>query len=443
MASISSSGIGSGLDVNSLVTQLVSAEKQPAQSRLDASQSKAQVRLSALGSFRGALATLQSALTELKGNGAIGSMTATASDTSLFSASAAGAAAGSYSVEVRALARANKLASAPVASANTPLGSGGMTLSVGGQSFTVNLSSGSDTLADLRNAINNASDNKGVVATIINESGGARLLLTARQTGLVNAVSVSTSLASFSEIQSALDAHVRVDGYDAYSAVNSVSGVIDGVTLNLLKAAPGSTATLNVGADNKTAADAVQKFVGAYNALLVTASSLSRYNASTHTASALTGDSTVRSAGQQLRSIIASAVEGAGGLTHLSQVGITTGADGSLKLDSAKLGKAIGSDYAAVNKLFSGADGYATRLDKLLDGYLDSGGRIEAATKTVQGQLEDIGNQKEALDRRMSMAEARYRAQFTALETLMSQLQTTSSFLTNQLAALSKNSSST
>jgi len=437
MASISSAGIGSGLDVNSLVTQLIAAEKQPAQQRLAAVESKAQVRLSALGSYRAALANLQSAAAALKTGGALSALSATSSDTSLFSASASGAASGSYGVEVVSLARANKFASGTYASASTVLAAGDVTLAVGGESFTVSLS-GSDTLADLRDAINAASDNKGVTATIVNETNGSRLLLTAKQTGLDNAVSVTASPVSFTETQPALDAHVRVDGYDAYSAVNSISGVIDGVTLNLIKAAPGTTATLDVGVDAKSAADAVQKFVGAYNALIVTANSLSKYNTATNTAAALTGDVTVRSASQQLRSILSSAITGGGGLTQLSQLGITTATDGSLTLDSAKLTEALGDDFSAVQKVFSGSDGYATQLDTLLDGYLDTGGRIEAATKNEQARIDDIGEQKEALDRRMSMAEARYRAQFTALDTLMSQLQTTSEFLTNQLAALNR-----
>jgi flagellar hook-associated protein 2 len=307
MPGISVSGLGSGLDVNNLVSQLVAAEKQPVQQRLAAAESKAQVRLSALGTYRAALANLQAAAADLKTGSALGALTASSSDSSLFGASAAGAAAGRYSVEVVSLARANRLASGTFAGSTSALGAGDVTLTVAGESFTVSLAQGSDTLADLRDAINNASNNSGVSATLINESGGTRLLLSARNTGLANSVSVSSTLLAFSETQGASDAHVRVDGYDAFSAVNSVSGVIDGVTLKLVKAAPGTLATLDVAVDNKSAADAVQKFVGAYNALIVTANSLSRFDVATQTAAALTGDSTVRSAGLQLRALLGGA----------------------------------------------------------------------------------------------------------------------------------------
>jgi flagellar hook-associated protein 2 len=437
MPGISVAGLGSGLDVNNLVSQLIAAERAPADKRLATVESRAEVRLSALGSYRAALASLQSAATELtSATGALGKLTAQSSDSSLFTATATGAVAGSYTVEVVSLARANKLATAGYASADSTLGAGDVTLTVNGQSFTVSLTAGNDTVAQLRDAINGASNNTGVNATLITDATGTHLVLSARQTGLANAVSVSTTLASFGEIQAASDAHVRVDGYDSYSAVNTVSGVIDGVTLNLIKSAPGSNATLTVGRDNASAADAVQKFVTAYNTLVAKTAELTRYDASSQQASVLTGEAALRDASRQLRGILGGTVSGAGSYEQLWQIGLTTQLDGSLKIDSDRLNTALGSDFTSVRNLFGGSGGLATQVDALADSYLDPDGRLEALTRGAQSQIERVADDREALDRRISLIEARYLAQFTALDTLITQLQSTSEFLTTQLAAL-------
>lgn len=442
MAGISVSGMGSGLDVNSIVSQLVSAERAPVASRLSAAESKAKVKLSAYGSFRSAMAGLQAALKNLSSGGTLGQLKATPSDSSIYTASTLSTAkVGSYSLEVVALAKANKLSSAAFATPETSVGTGDVTLTVDGQSFTVSLTAGNDSVYDLRDAINNASDNTGVNATIINEVGGSRLMLTARQTGESNAVSVSTALTSFTEIQPASDAHIRVDGYDAYSAVNSVSGVIDGVTLNLVKAAQGTSTTLDVGVDKTSSAEAVQKFVTAYNDLLKTLRDVSKFDAATNTASALTGDVSVRSAQQMLRGALGSEISVGGSYSMLSQIGITTNTDGSLKVDSSKLESALGADFSSVQKLFGASGGFATNMDGIVEGFLDSDGRLDRATDLLQDKLDHIADQREALDRRLAMTEARYRAQFTSLDTLMSQLQSTSSFLSSQLANLSSGNS--
>jgi flagellar hook-associated protein 2 len=438
MASITSSGAVSGLDVASLVAQLVAAERAPADTRLTKAQSLAQTRISALGSLKSALASLQTAAQALKGGGAIAIPAVSSSQDTLFTATATAAAArGSFSVEVVALAQSSKLVSGAYTNADTSLGNGTVDITMGSKTFTVTLADGANSLGALRTAINNASDNPGVTATLVTESGGTHLLLTGNQTGAANGVSLSSSLLALTQTQAAGDAHVRVEGYDVYSASNQVSGAIGGVTLNLLKAEVGTTGTLTLSADNSAASKAIQEFVTRYNATVTTINALTRYDVDKKQAATLTGDGAAREAMASLRSVIGGTVAGAGSYAYLSQLGIKTGSDGTLSVDSAKLAEALAKDSAGVAKLFGGDNGFATRLDATIEGLIADNGRIDAQTDGLNARLKDIGHQRDALELRMTQVQARLLKQFTALDSLLTRMRTTSDFLTQQLSALS------
>ncbi len=438
MASITSAGIGSGLDVTSLVSQLVAAERAPTATRLSTAQSKLNVQLSALGSFKGTLSGLQGKLSALMSGGSLGAVKASSANEDVFTASASDSASiGNYDIEVVSLAKASKQISGVfVGGANTSLGNGDVTINVGADAFTVTLADGTNTLADLRNAINNATDNTGVTATLINESGGTRLMLTAADTGVDHTIAVSSSLLAFTEKQAAADAHLRVEGYDVYSASNTVTDAIDGVSISLLAADPGNTASLSVGADAEAATDAIKNFVKSYNDTLSVIKALTKYDSATGSAGSLNGDSTVRGAATQMRNILSSLNADAGAFAHLSELGISTETDGTLSIDDAKLSTALTTDRASVSRLFGGDNGIATRLDTMLDGLIGDDGIINSRTESINSRLDDIGDQTDALNRRMVSVQARYLAQFTALDSLISQLSSTSNYLSQQLESI-------
>lgn len=438
MASITSAGVGSGLDVATIVAQLVAAERAPAETRLKAAQTKINAQISAFGSLKGSLSELQNKLKDLKANGALGKLTATSSKVEQFTATAGTAAGtGSYGVEVVSLAKAHKLVSAAYAGGpTTSLGAGTVQIGVGSESFTVTLASGADTLADLRSAINAASDNTGVTATLVNEVDGTRLLLTARETGAANSITVTSSLLGFTEKQAAADAHVKVEGYDHYSASNTVTGAIDGVTLQLLKAAPGDAGVLDVATDDKAAIDAVKAFVTAYNSTVGTIASLTKYDANTRKAAALNGDVLARSAQQSLRSVLGGAIDEDGALHSLAEIGITTQTDGTLKFDDTKLTAKLGEDRSAVHRLLAGSEGFAAQLDAVIEPLIGSNGQVKSRNEALHTRLKALDRQFDALDYRMEAREARFRAQFTGLDTLMAQMNTTSGALSQQLSSL-------
>ncbi len=456
MAGIQAPGVGSGLDIASLVSQLVAAERQPLDARLDRRATATTVELSALGSLRGALAALRDALAPLRSTAAFAVRSATSANEDVFTASATGAIApGTYDVEVANLASAHRLASAAFAAGGGAyVGSGTLTISVGGDAFSIDVLAGGGTLADIRNAINGATGNTGVTASIINEVGGSRLVLTARQTGAAATIEVTQSggdggLAALTfdpnaplsggltQTTAAADAVVRINGFEHRSANNSVTGAIEGLTLTLRAADPGNSHLLTVGNDTASVTASIRKFVSDYNATARVFADLQKYDAATGKAGALIGDAFVRGLESQLRRDVTGALGPAEArYTSLAELGIRTDATGQLTLDEARLSAALAADFDGVAALFGGENGVAARAFERLEAALASEGSLKNRTDALNRQAREISLEREAVDRRMESVEARYQAQFSALDTLLAQLQSTSQFLEQQLSTL-------
>lgn len=452
MASISSPGIGSNLDVNGLVTQLIAADKQPLQDQIDSQRSRVQTQLSAIGTLKSLLSSMQGTLSTLADGSVFGKRLATSADATVYSASAdATAAPGSYDIEVINLAAAQKLQSGPYADSSTAVGTGTLMLKVGSSTLALSIDSTNNTLAGIRDAINNASGNPGVSATIVTGSDGAHLMLTATKTGVANAFTVTASggdgglaalgydpgngVNNLTVVTAAKDASVKIDGLAVSSATNTVTGAIDGVTLNLASASPGKTNTLTVAQDTAAITTAINAFVASYNGYVAAAKQLSSYDSTSGQSGALLGDSTLLSISSQLSQRLGAVVGGSGDAYRaLGDIGISFQTDGTLQVDSGKLSGALAANPSQVAALFSGSNGYGASLNSLFSGYLDSNGVLDSRTQSLNSQSKDLDDQQTTLDARMSAQEAMYRAQFTALDTLLSSMKTTSSFLTQQLA---------
>lgn len=452
---ISAPGIGSGIDVNTLVAQLVNAEVAPAQNQINSQRSSITTQTSALGTLKSLLASLQSSLTPLANGSAFTTYTATSSDTSLFTATAGVTAMpGSYQIDVLQTAAAQKLSSGAF-TADAAVGTGTLTLTVGGQAVDLAIGPANNTLTGIRDAINGAAGNPGVTATIVHATDGDHLVLTASQTGVANAVSISTSggdgglaaltwdaataSGTLSQQTAAADAQVRIDGFTTSSSTNVVAGAIDGITLNVAGADPGQPATLTVGRDAGSIRNAVQGFVTAYNNFVQGAGQLASYDSKSQTAGPLLGDSTLMTIRSQLAMAISNTAgnNGGAGLNTLAAVGVSLQSDGTLQFDATRFGGALGSQPAQVAALFGGATGYAGKLNSLLGNYLGFGGLLDARNQGLTAQGQRLDRQQSQLNQRQQSVQARYLAQFTALDTLMSRMNQTSSFLTSQLSMLS------
>lgn len=453
MAGLSAAGLGSGLDINSLVSQLVAAERSPQQTSIDSQRSKITTQVSALGSLKSTLSSLRDALAGLKSGTAFNARTAVSSDTTVFTASATSASsAARHAIEVTQLAQAGKSVSAGYPGSSAVVGTGTLSIGVGAATLDLEIDGSSNTLAGIRDAINGAANNPGVSASIVNGSSGAQLVLSATDSGAANAFSVSASggdggldtlVAGLAEVQPARDAIVRIDSIEVSSATNRISGAIDGVTLNLAKAQPGQALALEIGVDRAAISSALNGFVSAYNNYVTLRSQLTAYDASTGKKGALLGDATLRSIDASLSRTLQATGYGSGAnpLGTLSDLGIRVQVDGRLALDSTVLGSALDSGTDRVAALFSGSNGVATALTTQLQSWLDSGGTLDSRSQSLTLRSRELDDSQTRLDARMASVQARYQAQFSNLDTLLSSLNNTSTFLTQQLAALNTKSS--
>ncbi|MBQ0797216.1 flagellar filament capping protein FliD [Zhongshania sp.] len=457
MASLTTSGIGSGLDINSIVSQLVAAERSPVETRLNSKESLIQARLSAFGSLKSALTNFKASLSTLKNAESFTKRSATVGDPTTFSATTtATAAPGTYSVKVEQLATSHKIASQAYTDSATSVGSGELSFTINGESFSVAIAEGADSLAEIRDAVNSAAANSGVSASIINDQDGAHLVFSSTKTGVENAINISVTagasgdlsqlaydtnlgsqVSSMVEKAEALDSIVIVDGFTKTSADTKIEGMIEGVSLELKKALPGESFSLKVQVDTKSVKSAIEGFVNNYNTLMTTINDLTAYNPESKTAGLLQGDSATRSVANQLRQEMGTIVSGLGTeLDSLAEIGITTGDKNKLVIDTTVFAEVVASDFDKLSGIFSSESGYAVRLDSLIGDLTASGGILTNRTDGLTSQVKRINEQREALDARIVGIEARYQAQFSALDSLLGQLNSTGDFLTQQLANL-------
>ncbi len=461
MAAISSPGIGSGLDIGNLVSQLVAAEGQATSVRLDQKEAGFQAELSAVGTMKAALSEFQDALENLKSASFFSNRSATSADTDLFTATATNAAAiGSYDIEVVQLAQASKLRTAGFTNASTVVGTGTLTITSGSDSIVLTINSNNDTLEEIRDAINDATGNTFVGATIVNVDDGmggteSRLVLAGTKVGATNALTITVDdddlndtdasglsqlvNANLTTLDSAQDAIINIDTQAVTRDSNSISDAIDGITFELLSetATPGTTTRLNVSVDTGAVQTEVQKFVDAYNNMIKVFNELSSFNSATGQTGTLFGDATLRTVESQIRRDMTDPVSGlTGTITSLVNLGITTNADDTITLDTETLTDAIADNLDDITTLFSSSDGVATKIDSLISDYVNTAGVIDSRTESLNEQIEDINDQREALSRRLASLESRLLSQFTALDTLISQMNSTSTFLSQQLANL-------
>lgn len=390
MASITSSGIGSGLDINGLVSQLVAAERAPTTQRLAVKEAKLQAKLSAYGTLKSSLSSFQSAANTLKSLTTFQARSASVSDSSVMTATASSIAQeGAYSVKVLDLAQAHSLASTTgFEDLSTAVGTGSLTFRFGSYnvsettftqngevpSKTVVIGDADNSLSGIRDAVNAA--DIGVRASIVNDGSGYRLLFSSSESGASHALEVtvdeggapaanedlsglsqlvfSASVKNATRTELAQDARVSINGLIVTRPNNVVDGAIPGVTLNLQSTAPDKPVLVEINHDQQGAYAAVDKFVASYNELVATMKSLGDYRADTQTAGVLLGDPALRSVETRLRQVLGQVVEGTGGAYRsLADIGIATQRDGTLSLNANKLQSALDSDFDSVGRLFA------------------------------------------------------------------------------------------
>jgi flagellar hook-associated protein 2 len=433
-------------------------------------------KLSSIGTLKSALSTLQQAAQTLNLSTTFSAVTASVADATALTANVTGTStAGSYDIAVKNLAQAQKLTSDSYASKTSAVGTGTLTFDVGsydtnGSDVTFNAAKGSkpisitidssnNTLEGMRNAINEA--NAGVSATIINDGNGFRLVLASKASGTDNAVRIGASEGSIAGLgKLAFDAssgattsltqnvapqnaEVVIDGITIISSSNTITDGIEGVTLNLTKAMEtGATTKLTLTNDGSKARTAIEAFVTAYNAVNKQIADSTAYNVATGVGSVLTGDSTLRTIQSQLRNALSGRIDGAeSGVSMLSDAGISFQQDGTLAIDATKLDKAMADPLQDVSKLFvtsaDGTVGFGARINSATSKMIFGGDAIlNSRVDGINTSIKSVGTQLANEAERLLTVEKRYNAQFSALDTLIASMTTTSNFLTQQFAAL-------
>ena len=469
MAILSSPGIGSGLDINSLVQSLVEAERAPAAQRLDRREIDLTTKISAFGKFKASYSALSNKLSALTIADTFRSRKFTSTSESVLTGSAdTKAATGIYDITVSKLAKSQSLVTSTSYTARTDVvGEGTITITFGTDptgSFTANpdkspvtiaIDSTNNTLEGVRDAINAADG--GVRASIVNTGSGYVLALSAEDTGAANAMKIdvvesgpaglsalayNATAQNMQQTRAAQDAEFAIDGVTVTSSGNRVDSAIDGLTLDLRDV---GNSQVSVSLDTASIQEAVSAFVKAYNEFRDQLKELTFYNPKTRNAGPLNGDSSVRSMANAIRRYLGDAVEGlSGGLRTLADVGITFDSDGKMQLDTARLQDAIDANPQAVEQLFvgegdSGDPGYVPGIASRLQEYfsqIEKDDLIGSRINTLNKKVEDLNDDRERLARRIEQYEARLMKQYTALDVLVGQLQNTSAWLQQQLNAL-------
>lgn len=467
MATISSLGIGSNLDLNTLLTNLQTAEQAPLTAINNQAKSY-QTRLSAYSQVQSVLSAYQAAAKKLSDAATFGAVKATVGTPEVMSVTtAATAVPGNYSISVSALATAQSLVSGNVADQEAAIGGGdivfdfGEAVATGGAATstkTVTIEAGSS-LEDMRDAINKAGI--GVTASIINDGSASpyRLVLTSDKTGTQATMRVSSTDAALNNVIKydpaaaagvnkmeqkvpPANATLKINGIDVVSQSNSVVDAAQGVTMNLAKT---GTTSLVVTRDNDAIKTSVQAFVTAYNNIQSTAKTLTAFDTSAGTSSALTGDGTLRTIQSRLRSMLGGAMDdGNGGTITLIDVGISFNKDGTMALDDTKLTKALNNNLAGVTELFSsttGSGGIGKQVSDYVEDLTETGGTLKNAQDGITQTLKDLEDDYARVEDRVNATVERYKAQFTQLDLLVAQMNRTSSYLTQQFTALTNSTS--
>jgi len=442
MASISSPGIGSGLDISGIVSKLMQVEAQPL-TALQTKEASYQAKLSAFGSLKGALSSLQTAAQTLKNASTYTAKSASTADATVATATAGSTAtAGTYDIAITTLAKAHSIRTDTNFAADATFGAGTLSIQIGtGTAQTVTIESGK-TLAQIATAINDAK--VGVSASVVDTG---TLVLTSGTAGPDGAITLSDPdglLGATSTLQAAVPAVFSVNGIEMTRSTNTLTDAISGITLNLLKES--GTTRLTVTNNTSAVTGAVNAFVKAYNDAIAGIKQITPYDAANKKASVLTGDSTARSIQSQLSSLFSSISGIAGGISRLSDLGISVQKDGTLAVDSSKLSAAVAdpdSDVAAFfTQTTTGNEGIAVRFNTMLEGIVGTSGLITSRTDGINSSIKDLQRRAETLNLRLTAIEARYRAQFSRLDTLIASMNQTSTYLTQQLANLPGSSSS-
>lgn len=484
MASITSVGLGSGLDANSIVDKLVAVEHIPVDN-LQTLANKIQTKVSSYGKLQSAVSGLRDAASKLTNPDTWNATASTSSDPAAVSVTTdATASAGAYSVAVQTLAASQSVVSPTYSSAGSVIGIGTLHIELGNwngsqTAFSSNpnwpkaditIGPNDNSLEKVRDKIN--ASGAGVVASVVTDATGSRLVLRSTSTGSDNGFRVTADDAdgnnndasglsaltydpasadpanpatTMTLNQAATNAQVKINGLDLTSSTNTFSGAVQGMTFKVGKVTTTNPVDLSVTQDTDAMKKAVTDFATAYTALNTFIKDQTKYDPTSKTSAPLQGDSTVNSILAGARSLLSQTSGASSKYSRLSDIGLSIDATGALTANATKLTAALSSNQAEVKKLFANLDsaspsneGFGQRYKNFADRLLNSDGSITTVTEGLQKRIDSNSKQQQAMEQRIAAYKTRLLAQYNALDTTMAQLNGTSNYVTQQLATMSR-----
>ncbi len=475
VGSITSTGLGSGLDVASILDRLMAVEQRPLTLLQDAA-STLNTRLSNVGKLQGFFSALRDKANVLTAPTLWSGTTATSADTASVKVSTgSNAVAGSYAVNVGKLAVGQTVTSTAQPAATSTLGDGTLTIELGSwgagdpaADFTaksgsspvsITIGAGETSLSAIRDKINSAG--AGVTATLVTDASGTRLSLRSRETGSENAFRIgvaegaspglsalaydaSTASSPMARTMTAANAELTVNGITLSSASNTLDNVVDGLTLTLVKPTSGDV-DVSVATDTASVKTAVTDFVTAFNNLAGFIRTQTAYNADSKAAGALQGDQSTLALQSQLRNVLNQGSSASSTWSRLSDIGLAMKSDGTLETNATKLDNALGN-LGELKKLMAGDGstsaemGFVRRFKNLADAALGSSGVFESRNTSLQASINRNSKSQDSMEQKLEKTRARLQAQYSALDTKMATLTNLSTYMTQQITQMNKSS---
>jgi flagellar hook-associated protein 2 len=455
MATISSPGIGSGLDVSAIITQLMAIERQPLK-QLESAETKIQSQISEVGKIKSALSKFRDVSAKLASTDFWRQTTGSSGSSAVGVTTSSTANPASFTVEVSALARAQAIAAPAVASSSSTLGAGTLTIqrAGGGDPFDVVID-GADTLAAIRDKINAAG--AGVTASILNDGSGARLMMRSNATGADNAFTTTVSGTGLDGLtfnaatqtggatlaQRAANAAATINNLPVSSSSNTLADVLDGVTLTL-NAQTVAPVTVDIAADTESLKKTLNEFASAYTELAKLIVSDTKYDATAKKGGTLQGDSAIVGLQNRLRSMLGASSGASTAFARLSDVGFEMQQDGSLSVNSTRLDKAL-ANLSELKALFSNSsltdaslDGFGKRFRVVASEVLGIDGVLTARTNGLSEKLTRNQKQQDRMEDRLAQTQKRLEKQYGSLDAKLGALNGLSSYVTAQVAQWNK-----
>ncbi|PCS21979.1 flagellar filament capping protein FliD [Candidatus Enterovibrio escicola] len=440
---LSTTGLGSGMDIHSIVNKIVESVAAPKQERIFKRMNDVETNISAFGRFRNSLDAMKDLMYDLRHNNTFAAKVITSDNLdAVFASANHQAVIGVYSIAVEQLAQSHKLISDGL-DADNDFGAGQLIVSLGGRTSTIEIPQASSSLRDIVHTINRKTSRSGVKASVINDNKSVRLILGGDKTGAENQISVTINAAmtsplqalaynsvsesnAMNEIHSAKDARILIDGLVSISSeTNSFSDVIRGVNIDVLQLtlAEDGFVTVVVDEDRDAVKASISKFVDSYNAFYQVMQSLSKYDSQKQMGGSLVGDSVIRSVTSQLRSLFSTPIEGASkSLRTLSELGVVTTMEGRLEINHSLLDNQLRHNFSALEDFFGGNDGFAKKVEEMIHSFTGITGTLRNRENTLNKQKERLHNDQETLDRHMVDLENRTIRQFSSMDGAMMEM---------------------